>query len=168
MTSKNISHDMNFNLKAVSALKSAYSDLGDDADLLHDTIEGQTDLFEIIDTIVERMEEDDELLEGIKVRKSIVAARESRIKRRVEMYRAMIEQAMSIAEIKTLERPTATMTIKRKNPVPKIEDESAIPAEYWKNKPVLDKKKLNEDIKNKDIPGVYLDNGGIALQIRRR
>src|SRR5690606_4303756 len=115
----------------------------EDAELLADTIEGQTSLFELIDRVIAALEEDQLLLAGLKARVEELQGRESRIKRRLELRRALIEKAMDIAEMRTMQRPLATVTLSARKPQLSIADESAIPADFWKTgKPTLDRAAL--------------------------
>ena len=87
----------------------------------------------------------------------------------VARIRALIEQAMLIAELPTAKRPTATVTVKRTPPKPIIADESLIPSRFYKTPaPVLDKTAINNAVADgESVPGVTMDNGGISLQVRR-
>lgn len=71
--------------------------------------------------------------------------------------------------MKTMKLPTATLTVSTVAPRPVISDESAVPADYWRQPdPVLDKTRINVAVKAGDaIPGVTMSNGGHKLQIRR-
>lgn len=158
-------------IEAVMALKASLGEMiGDDAELLADTVEGQTDIHEAIAAVFASMDEDDILLTGIAARTDELTARKQRISKRITAKRAIIEHAMSIAEIKTIEAPLATLSLKRKPPGLIIEDEAVVPASFWKQPdPVLDKSKIKAALNAKEtVLGASLDNGGVSLSVRRR
>jgi len=75
----------------------------DDQQLLHDTLEGQTDVFEVIDRIGEDILKDKLLIERIE-------ARLKRLKHRVEMRQNILGRMMDALSIgKALERPLFTL-----------------------------------------------------------
>ncbi len=157
---------LNKEMEAANALRDALST--DDDDLLRDMIEGETSLHEMIGKTVESLDEDTMLSDALKARIADLRTRADRIVARIATKRAAIEQAMVIGDVKSLELPTLTATVKRTTPGLQITDESIIPATYWKPKdPVLDKKALKDALKDGPVPGAQLDNGGVALQLRR-
>ena len=115
------------------------------------------------------LDEDMTLVAGLAEHVKALQERLARLKRRVDYKRAAIEQAMTIAELKSLELPTMTATIRRLKPGLQIIDESLIPGEFWKDKdPSLDRSALKRALEDgARIPGADLDNGNIALQLRR-
>lgn len=157
---------LNREMIAANALREALGT--DDDDLLRDSIEGETDLHEMIAATVTSMDEDTMLADGLANRIYDLKTRAARIEKRIATKRAAIEQAMVIGDLKTLELPTITATVKRTTPGLQITDEAMIPEAYWKAKdPVLDKAALKKALKDGPIPGAQLDNGGVALQLRR-
>lgn len=158
---------LNKQMEAAHALREALD--SDDEDLLRDTIEGETSLQEMIAATIDSMDEDTMLADGIAVRLADLTKRRDRLRARIATKRAAIEQAMVIGEVKTLEMPTMTATVKRTPPNLQITDEAAIPADWWKPKdPALDNKALLTALKGGAVvPGAQLDNGGVSLQLRR-
>lgn len=142
--------------------------IGDDASLLRDTIEGETSLFELIESCVAEIQHDAAIIDGIKRLKSDLDARKERIENRVGMMRAAIQGAMGVAELKTLECHAGTVTIKAVPPGVTITDESAIPADFWKAQdPKLDKQAVKNALKDgQTVAGATLTNGGETIQIR--
>lgn len=163
----------------------------DDETLLTDSIEGQTSFFEIVDAILERMLVNEAAVEGIEVVVKSLGARKARYEQRIKSDRALLEQAMTIAELAKIERPTATLSLSARAPSLTITEESDIPAAWWKaGDPTLDKKGLTAALKERakaldalpqdpearaaaldalppDIPGATLSNGAPSISIRR-
>ena len=76
---------------------------------------------------------------------------------------------MSMAELKKLELPQATISRKPTPAKALILDEAAIPARFWKpSDPKLDKKAVLDALKaGEAVPGTSLSNGGETIAIRR-
>ena len=142
---------------------------GEDEDTIHDTTEGETGIMEAIDAALAEMDECAAIVAGCKAQIAVYENRVTKFDMRAIRIRALIEQAMMIADLPTAKRPTATVTVKRTPPKPFIADESLIPARFFRSPaPVIDKTAINAAVKDgKAVPGVQMDNGGISLQIRR-
>lgn len=156
---------------AARNLRESLSQLGEnDDDLILDMTEGETSLFECIDALLEQNTHDGALVEGIAKVMSDLDARASRMQKRVETRRALIEQAMMTAEIKKLERPTATLTMANRAASLRIDSEADIPAEFWiAAAPKLDRKALSAALKEgRPVTGAALSNAAPSLTVRVR
>lgn len=179
--------------KAVTALRDGLAQIGaaDDEALLTDSIEGQTQLFEIIDVVLARMTNAEVMVEGIDAISKKLDARRVRYEHRIAADRALIEQAMTIADLPKIERASATLSMSARAPSLTVTEESAIPAAYWKaGSPTLDKRGLTVALKDREkalaslpddpearaaaiadlppeIPGACLSNGAPSLTVRR-
>jgi len=155
--------------READAARALLAEIGrDDDELMHDTVEGETSLFEAIDAALFEIDDCAITITGCKEREAQLADRRNRAVARQDRLRGLIEQAMVMVGIDTVKRPTATLSIAKVNPKPIITDEAEVPSIYWKQpEPVLDKAKINEDAKTRDIPGVSMTNGGTSLKIRR-
>lgn len=139
-----------------------------DEDFIRDTMEGETGLREMIGALAADDASDAAIIAAIKELAKKLDARTARIAKRVEMRRALIGSAMQIAELKKLETPAGTITLKSVPPRLVVIEEADIPAEYFKQPPpALDRAKLTEALKvNDSIPGASLSNGSTTIQIR--
>jgi hypothetical protein len=140
---------------------------GDD-DLILDMIEGETSLFEAIDIAVMSRWEDLAHAKALGDLIGNLQARKRRLEDRAEVKRLSIQTAMEMADIRKLERPTCTISLKAVAPAVNVADEASIPSDYWKPQPPkLDKRMLLADLKDGvEIPGATLTNGGETIQIR--
>jgi len=140
-----------------------------DDDTRHDMAEGETSFFEAIDAALSEIDQCAEIVAGCDAQLEMYQARKSKFKGRADRLRGLIEQAMVIADIPSIRRPMATLTVKATKPAPIVADEAAIPAKFWKAQPPkLDKAAINQAAKDGEtIPGVSMTNGGTSLQIRR-
>lgn len=142
---------------------------GLDDETRHDTVEGETDLFEAIDAALAEIDECTATEDGCRSVAETYTKRADKAKARATRIRGLIEQAMLIAEVRTVKRPSATLTVKDTKPKAMVVDEAAIPSEFWvEQPPKLDKSAINAAVSDgRDIPGISLDNGGTSIQIRR-
>lgn len=180
-------HALTKQVQAAKALRESLKlVVGDDVETLADMIEGETDLREAIGEVDKSIIEDELLVAGLGSMIDDLGKRRGRIEERIGRKRAAIEQAMQIGEVKRIELPTGTLTLKDVPPKVEIYEEANIPAKYWKAQdPRLDKAALGKDLKDiaaavkaaekanadlpeiTEIPGARLGNGGITIQIRR-
>ncbi len=145
----------------------------DDAELVADTIEGETTLVEAIEQALAEIDECDVLATGLKAKEEAFEARRHRIGRRKERLTASIEQAMIATEQTTFKLPTATLTLAKRAPGLMVSSEADIPSRFWVEQerpaPRLDKNALRAALKAKEaVPGASLDNGSVSLSVRRK
>lgn len=155
--------------QAVAALRESLAAVdAEDEALLIDTIEGETSLFEIIDVIIGRMVENRVMIAGLESVISDLDTRKTRYDQRIKADRALIEQAMMIADLPKIERPAATLSLANRPAKALVEEESSIPARFWKTgAPMLDKAALLAALKDGEtIAGARLDNAAPSLTAR--
>lgn len=144
----------------------------EDAELVADTIEGETNLLEAVDAAVAEIDECDILIEGLRKKEAEFETRRKMIENRAERIRAAIEQAMLVTEQVSMKLPSATLSLAKRKRALVIVNEADIPSRFWVEQerpaPKLDKKALAEALVAADIPGAALDNGSFSLTVRRR
>lgn len=157
-------------IEAARTLRDALGADADDAELLHDMVEGETSLFEMIDGVINLIREDQEVLDGIAARKKDLETRKERIEFRQSKRKAKIEQALAIFGERTLQRPEITLTLKRNPARLVINDESEIPSQFYKRgEPKLDKAGLKRCLKEGEaVPGAALEPAPDTLTMRTR
>ena len=144
--------------------------IGDDQIALADMIEGQTDIFPLVETILARIQDVEAMAEATTIQQSNLQNRKKRFEKQAEDLRAVLLEVMTAAGSRYLELPSATLSV---TPTPQnieITDESQIPSDYWKRAdPKLDRTALKAALKEGTaVPGACLDNGGETLTIRGR
>ncbi|MDX0855927.1 hypothetical protein GOL78_15040 [Sinorhizobium medicae] len=172
--------DLDYNLhrqtEAAKSLLSSLRDQGveDDAELVADAIEGETNLTEAIEAAIAEIDECDVLVTGLKAKEAEFETRRKAIEKRAERIRALIEQAMLATDQLSMKLPTATLSLTKRAAALIVIDEADIPAKYWVEQPrpapKLDKKALTADLREARaaIPGATLDNGSFSLTVRRK
>lgn len=142
--------------------------IGEDEEMLETAIEGETDLKEAISAAVDRMAILNDFQESLETRIKSLQERRDRFEDQAARIKAAIHVAMGQAELRKLELPQATLSVRAVPPKVEIIDESAIPSQFWKPQdPKLDKKAVLEALKAKEpVAGAVLSNGGETLSIR--
>jgi hypothetical protein len=140
-----------------------------DEDFIADTIEGETNLFEIIGRMVEAEGEDKAVLEGLGTYIESLKCRADRIKKRIETRRILLASVIDRVGVKSIPTRTGKISLSPVAPTVIVQDESVIPTRFWKaGEPKLDRRALAEAIKAKEeVPGATMSNGGFTIRITR-
>lgn len=172
MTEHAVEHKLAEQAKAASGIMDILRERGldDDAELVADTIEGETNFLEALDLAVTELDACQVIVMGCKAVESDLEARRNRAEARIEKVRAAIEQALLIAEIsEKIVRPTATLSLRKIPPGWVVDDESKVPSHFFKPQPPkLDRVAIKQALHADNIPGCHVDNGGVSLTLRRK
>ena len=143
--------------------------LADDEEARADAVEGETNLNEEIAGAVKRLIELEAMRTTISTMIADLKTRNHRFEAQHERIRTAIGMAMEAVNLRKLELPTATISLKAVPPKVEITDESIIPAVFFKTQePKLDKLELMKALKDKkDVPGAILSNGGLTISVRQ-
>ena len=156
-------------LTALRANLEVHHETLEDPDLMLVLAEGETDLLELLDRMLEADLNDDALIIGLKAQKDTLAVRLHRLQERRESRRSILEQALFLLERKSLERPVATLTLSNRPPALVVDEEAQIPARFFDLKPMLNKRLAKEALEaGEEVPGARLSNGCVTLTVRRR
>ena len=149
-------------------LRSQLPDL--DQQTLADTLEGISDLNEMLAELIRSALEDEALVEGLSTRLKDMKARLERLSDRAERKRGLALRVMREAEIQKLTAPDLTASLKQGAPTLEVRDEAVIPAVYWKPQPSkLDRQGLLASLKaGVAIEGVALASGEVQLSVRTK
>lgn len=142
--------------------------LGDDAELIANTVEGETNLHDVMQAAFKRIAELDGLMNGVASMIANLKDRGERFERQRDTLRQLLCEAMSVAEVKRLETPLGTASLRNVPPRAEIINEADIPAKFWKPQPPkLDKKSVLDALKAREpVPGATLSNGGVTVAIK--
>jgi hypothetical protein len=141
-----------------------------DEDTLLDTLEGITDLNEMIAAVIRSALVDEALQVGLRSRLGDMKDRLTRLELRCEKKRQLALEAMSDVGLKKLEQPDFTASARAGSPALLIVSEGDIPQSYWVPQPPrLDRQALLADVKRGgEIPGVQLGNPNPILTVRTK
>jgi len=137
---------------------------------LTDTLEGMTDLTEILATVLRSSLDDAALADALQSRIGNMQERLSRIKVRAEQKRVLVLSAMEKAGLKNITESDITVSL-RALPQPMIiTDESKIPEAFWTAQaPKLNRNKLKTALhSDAEIPGATLGNGAMTISVRTK
>jgi Gp157 protein len=141
-----------------------------DEQTLADTVEGLTDIHEILTAIVRAALADEALANGLKGRIAEMQDRLDRLKDCAAKRRQIAKEVMIELDIKKITAPDFTVGIRPGMPALLVINEAAVPSIYWR--PVAPKLKrqelLNELKQGSEITGVTLSNPEPVLSVRTR
>jgi Siphovirus Gp157 len=143
---------------------------GIDDQCLLDTLEGITDLHEMIAAVIRSALVDEALGSGLRARLDDMKERQSRLEVRASKKRELALQAMSETGLTKLEQPDFTASARAGVPALVVVSEQAVPEAYWLTQlPKLDRQALLGELKRgRAIPGVELSNPKPVLIVRTK
>src|SRR4029077_11241374 len=111
------------------------------------TLEGATDLVDLLRAAVRAALEDETRAAVLKVMIDEKHERLERLERRALRRRQIVRDAMTDGCIEKLVEPDFTAIVQRNAPGLRVVDEKLIPANYWENRPHLKKRELLADLR---------------------
>ena len=141
-----------------------------DCDTLTDTLEGITDLHEMIAAVIRSALVDEALHTGLRTRLEDMKERLSRLEERGAKKRQLALDAMNEVGLAKLQQPDFTASTRPGSPSLVIIAEDAIPSPYWvPQPPKIDRPGLLGELKRgSEIPGVQLSNPKPILVVRTK
>jgi Gp157 protein len=141
-----------------------------DEQTLADTVEGLTDLHEILGAIVRAALADEALARGLKSRICEMEARRDRLQDRAAKRRQIVKDVMVEVDIRKITAPDFTASIRAGMPALQVLNEEAVPSVYWEpREPRLKRQELATDLKGgAEIAGATLSNPEPILSVRTR
>ena len=141
-----------------------------DEQTLSDTVEGLTDLHEILAAIVRAALADEALATGLKGRIAEMQERLERLQERASKRRQIVKDTMVELDLKKLTAPDFSASIRPGMPALLVIDEAAVPSIYWEpREPRLDRQGLLAELKQgAEITGVTLSNPEPVLSVRTK
>ena len=141
-----------------------------DEQTLADTVEGLTDVHEILAAIVRAALADEALATGLKGRIAEMQERLERLQERAAKRRQVVKDTMVELDLKKLTAPDFSASIRPGMPALLVIDEAAVPSIYWEpREPRLDRQGLLAELKQgAEITGVTLSNPEPVLSVRTK
>ena len=141
-----------------------------DEQTLADTVEGLTDLQEIVAAIVRAALADEALAMGLKGRIAEMQDRLDRLQDCAAKRRHIAKDVMVELDIKKITAPDFTVSVRPGMPSLLVLDEAAVPSIYWEpREPRLNRQGLANDLKQgAEISGVALSNPEPVLSVRTK
>src|SRR5262245_1538129 len=141
-----------------------------DADTLVDTLEGITDLHEMIAAVIRSALVDEALQAGLRSRLEEMRQRLARLEERGTKKRQLALEAMCDVGLKKLEQPDFTVSARSGMSPLLVLADNLIPEPYWlPQPPKLNRQTLLADLKRGEvIPGAQLGNPQPCLAVRTK
>lgn len=137
---------------------------------LADTVEGLTDLHEIVTAIVRSALEDEALSTGLKSRIGEMQERLERLEDRSSKRRQIARDVMTEIDLKKIVAPDFTVSVRPGSPALEVMDESAIPGSFFEpREPRLNRQALLAELKGgAEIAGARLSRPSPVLSVRTK
>src|SRR5262245_40458469 len=141
-----------------------------DEQTLADTVEGLTDLHEIIGAIVRAALADEALATGLKGRIAEMQDRLDRLQECAAKRRQIAKDVMVELDLKKITAPDFTVSIRPGMPALLVLDEAAVPSIYWEpREPRLNRQEVLNELKDgAEMEGVTLSNPEPVLSVRTK
>ena len=141
-----------------------------DEQTLADTVEGLTDVHEILQAVIRAALADEALVQGLKGRVAEMEDRLARLQDRALKRRQIARDVMVDLDLKKLQAPDFTASIREGMPGLVVLNEDAVPSMYWQPvAPRLKRQELAQELKaGGEVPGVALTDPQPVLSVRTR
>ena len=141
-----------------------------DEETLADTLEGITDLKEMIAAVIRSALVDEALHMGLCSRLKDMKTRLSRLEERGAKKRQLALEAMAEVGLSKLEQPDFTVSARAGSPALVVIAEDRIPGAYWlPQPPKLDRQSILGELKRGlEVPGAQLSNAKPVLSVRTK
>jgi len=141
-----------------------------DEQSLANTLEGITDLHEMIAAVIRSALVDEALQSGLRTRLEEMRQRLTRLEERGAKKRQLALEAMGEVGLKRLEQSDFTASARSGSPSLVVVSEEKIPADFWvPQPPKLDRQALLGSLKRgQAVPGAELSNSKPCLSVRTK
>jgi Gp157 protein len=141
-----------------------------DEQTLADTLEGLTDLHEILAAVARAAVTDEAMASGLGGRIEVMQKRLDRLQYRAGKRREIVRDVMIECQIKNVTAPDLSLSLRPGTPSLVVTDEGSIPAEFWEpQRPRLNRQGLLALLKVGDgVSGVQLSNPQPVLIVRTK
>jgi hypothetical protein len=141
-----------------------------DDETIRDTLEGITDLHEMIAAVIRSALVDEALHAGLRFRLDDMKERLSRLELRANKKRELALEAMTEVGLTKLEQPDLTASARTGSPALVVIAEDRIPEAYWlPQPPKLDRQAVLAELKRGiEIPGAQMSNLKPVLSVRTK
>ncbi len=141
-----------------------------DEETLHDTLEGLTNLTDMLAEVLRSALEDQAFVTALRGRVGDMQARLSRIEERGRKKRNLVCGVMERADVRKVTEPDFTVSLRPSRAPLVVTDEKAIPEAYWKAQaPKLDRQGLLATLsRGHEVPGALLGNAPMTISVRTK
>ena len=161
-------HELTYHDYLREQIRNDFPDI--DEETLADTLEGLTNLNEMLGAVVRSHLDDMAIVDALKSRVADMQDRLSRISKRADKKREIVTSVMEQADLKKLAEADFTVSLRASSAPLVVTEEGTIPEPYWRPQaPKLDRQGLIAALKSgEEIPGAVLGNPRMAIAIRTK
>ncbi len=161
-------HELTYHEHLREQIRNEFPDI--DEETLADTLEGLTNLNEMLGAVVRSHLDDMAIVDALKSRVADMQDRLSRIGKRAEKKREIVTSVMEQAELKKLAEADFTVSLRASSAPLVVTEEGDVPEPFWKPQaPKLDRLGLIAALKSgEQVPGAVLGNPRMAIAIRTK
>jgi Siphovirus Gp157 len=150
-------------------LKLEFPDLIEDLDSWELSIESETDMVTFMRSLERQRQDTAGRVVGIEQTIDNLMARKERFQRNDAAMRSMMLGLLQNAQLRKMDLPEATISVRHGVPRVVITDEADLPGEYWRIKKEPDKTKIKQALESAaSVPGASLSNSPDTITIRIR
>ncbi len=159
--------DAQFVRTQIQALIAAYPELEEDATLLADMLDGETDLYRVLEKLLNERREAETMATAVKERETDLVERRKRFERKADGVKKIMLQLMEAAQQDKVTLTEATLSVTKPRTSVQVLDVDALPQGFFRN----ERKPLASEIKaalegGDKVPGAELVLGNSGLMIR--
>ena len=159
--------DPTFVRAQIEALRYSHPSVFEDDETLELALESETDLREFLIAVVRRMDEAEAFAEGIGDLITETKARQQRFEQRSEAMRTLAFKLMNAAEVRKIELPQATLSIRAGVPRVIVTDEAALPPSCVRIHMEPNKTAIKDQLTRGElVPGAEISNAEPVLSVR--
>ncbi len=163
-----LAHELTYHEHLREQIRNEFPDI--DEETLADTLEGLTNLNEMLGAVVRSQLDDMAIVDALKSRVVDMQDRLSRISKRAEKKRELVTSFMEQADLKKLAEADFTVSLRSTSAPLVVTEEGSIPEPFWKPQaPKLDRQGLITALKSgEQVSGVVLGNPRMTIAIRTK
>ncbi len=157
------------NLPLIAAMAEMLAPYRDDEETYSDTLEGETNVMDLLDGEIAAMQSDEALAEAIKAQEDALRVRRERVSMRAEAHKKNLKLILQHAVLQKAERPRATVSIRPGSLSVRIVDEAEIPSQLMREKVTRapDKAAIEAQIEaGVEVPGAVIERGDDTVSVR--
>ncbi len=163
-----LTHELTYHEHLREQIRNDFPDI--DEETLADTLEGLTNLNEMLGAVVRSHLDDIAMVDALKSRVDDMQDRLSRISKRAKKKRELVTSVMEQADLKKLAEADFTVSLRSASAPPVVTEEESISDPYWRTQsPKLDRQGLIAALKSGgQVPGAVLGNPRMTIAIRTK
>lgn len=158
-------------IQVETVMRTLHDAFEDDERAKLDTLEGETDLFELTRRLLDGIENDEGDMATLAAQMEARKVRKDRAAARVKARRAAIIDLMTVAEVSRLPLPEATLSVRMTDAKLVVNDPAAVPDEYTVPKPTPSMAKIGAAFTTEtpNLPNwLRVEDARPSLTVRRK